>query len=568
MFRSLPLVLFAVGCSPDFLGDPLDGDGEVDRVVWTADALWAGESPDGPLDAMGFALPEAAAPPWHDLSGDWTITADGPTTFDTLRDDLWLASNPDFVSLPPLSFTLVQDGSHVVPVDRGWQRTWHNGYDAIVSPGRVWSEDGDGGATRISLPVQLVERNGNCTHDGMFTWLVDDDDVSAAGWQVVQENCLHHTFDAWGATTLTWEAGTPPEAADVAAAWEEELAGRLPTRPLEDLALWGVDVDALGADLTPDSRSALWVLYDGVLFVEPAATRAGHHPFPESRPLPSFSTAKSLLVGIGAWWLAATHGEDFRRTPVGELVPEVAGIPSWDPVQVGHLLDMASGHYVSTVHGVDEDGPTLSGFFFAEYHWAKMSWATAFPYRDPPGTQFVYHSSDSYLAMAAMQASLDRADPGTDLFDALWEDVYGPLGVDPASRVSLRAWVDGPADGQPYGGYGMWWTLDSLAKLSAFVAEGAPGLVGADAALQRDPTDPGLDTVSEAWRYNDQVWAYQLGAYDGLPCEAWVPQFIGYGGTTVALLPSGVILGVHGDGDGWWWQPAARALYDLEPWCD
>ena len=58
--------------------------------------------------------------------------------------------------------------------------------------------------------------------------------------------------------------------------------------------LAGVDVDALGADLTPESRSALWVLYDGVLFVEPAATRAGNHPFP-GHPLPT-STARAKRV--------------------------------------------------------------------------------------------------------------------------------------------------------------------------------------------------------------------------------------------------------------------------------
>ncbi len=547
----------------DALGDPLTGSGDVDRADWTARALREGRVPGTPTPTAAFALPDDAAPPLHSVDGQLVLEADDAPAWTTHVDTFVLEFFPWYRQLPALTLDLVQRGSHVVPVERGRIRTGHPGYDAIIGAGRAWSEVGDEGATRVSLPFALVEHNLNCTHDGMLTFLVDDAGVSAVGWQVVQETCVHHQFDAWGTVPAMHTPGpTDPTVTD---AWEAEVLRRLPTAPLEDL---GVDVSVLHGSAGPLERSSLWVLSEGTLYIETPQTRFGPHPFPSVRALPSFSTAKSLLVGVGSWWLAATHGDAFRSTRVAELLPEVAARPSWTEVTLEHLLDMSSGHYGSAVPSLDEDGATMSSFFLAETHAEKMFWALGFPPSAEPGTTFVYHSSDTYLALAAMEAWLRSREPGADFFERVSTAVWEPLGVSDLTRRSLRATLVSPEDGQAYGAYGLWWTADDIAKLAQFLQDGAPGLVGADGPLQRDPSDPGLPATSPEWRYNDQIWGARLGDTYGYPCERWIPLLSGYGGISVVLLPSGDVLGIFNDNGRWDWGGAAMALYARRPWCD
>ncbi|MFT4621797.1 MAG: hypothetical protein ACI8PZ_000449 [Myxococcota bacterium] len=548
------------GTAPDALGDPLGGDGRVDRIHWTAEALRDGLVGSEPVPTEAFALPVAAAPPTHDVSGTWSLATDPRPAWTTWADLAGLESYARYRELPALTFDVSQQGSHVVPHEHGWQRTGHAGYDLILAPGRAWSEQGDAGATRVAVPFALVEHNGNCTHDGLLTWLVDDAGPSRVGWQVVQETCLHHKFDAWGATFAEWTP-SPAEPA-VTAAWTDEVLNRMPAEPLSDL---GLEPDALRAGVDPTDLSALWVLSEGRLYADTPVTRWGVHPFPEVRPLPSFSTAKTLFVGMGAWWLAAEHGDGFRTTPVSELVPGASVLG--DALMVEHLLDMSTGRYHSAVHDEDEAGATMAAFFAVEAHREKLAIALTFPRQEPPGSRFVYHTSDSYLAVAALEGWLDRYEPGADLLDRVWEEVWAPLSISTLSRASLRATVEAPDDGQAYGGYGLWWTTDGVARLAAFLAQGAPGLTGADAALQRDPSDPGVPALDGEWRYNDHTWAVRLGPDDGFPCERWVPLMSGYGGIAIVFLPSGDVLGVFGDSDAHDWRPGARALYDRTPWC-
>jgi hypothetical protein len=545
------------------LGDPLLGDGKVARDLWAAEALRSGARPPTPVETSAFALPAAAAPPLHALDGELIFGSDLEPSWTTLVDTFALEWSVRYRQLPRLQLDVVQRGSHVLPVERGRYRTGHPAYDAIFGPGRAWSELGDDGATRIAMPFSLIEHNANCTHDGMLTFILDDDGPSRAGWQIVQETCLHHKFDAWGAVTVEHTSGSTDTA--ITDAWEAEVLGRLPTAPLEDL---GIDPGLLYDGSTATERSALWVWSDGTLYVETPETRYGPHPFPDVRALPSFSTAKSLLVGVGSWWMAAEHDDSFRSARVADLLPEVAAIPSWSSVTVEHLLDMSTGHYDTAIPNVDEDGATMAEFIIAETHADKMSHALDFPRSESPGTTFVYHTSDSYLALAALEAWLNTVDPGADFFESVSTEVWEPLGVSPLTSRSLRATLDAPEDGQAFGGYGLWWTTDDIAKLAKFLQDGAPGLVGAEGPLQRDPADPGLPAFGDEWRYNDQVWGARLGASYGYPCEAWAPLLSGYGGITVLMLPSGDILGKFTDTGVFSWGTAASTLYARNPWCD
>ena len=76
----------------------------------------------------------------------------------------------------------------------------------ILSPGRVWSEPGDGGLSRASLPFVLLEGAG--ARNGLATFLYDDNRVSAWRFQIVQENVpWRDKYDGWGQADIRYTPG-------------------------------------------------------------------------------------------------------------------------------------------------------------------------------------------------------------------------------------------------------------------------------------------------------------------------------------------------------------------------
>jgi hypothetical protein len=106
--------------------------------------------------------------------------------------------------LPAFRFELVQDGADLVPLRRGPQASDHPHWEFILEPGRVWDEAGDGGWSRAALPFALQERNANCTHNGLLTFLFRSDGaVSRVAWQIGSETCRYLKIDFWGMAAAT-----------------------------------------------------------------------------------------------------------------------------------------------------------------------------------------------------------------------------------------------------------------------------------------------------------------------------------------------------------------------------
>jgi hypothetical protein len=87
-------------------------------------------------------------------------------------------------------------------------------------------------------------------------------------------------------------------------------------------------------------------------------------------------------------------------------------------------------------------------------------------------------------------------------------------------------------------------------------------------AMQRDPTDRGLDTTGTVpFKYNNEFWARQFGPAQGFPCSFWVPFMSGYGGITVAMMPNGATYYYFSDSETFTWQAAVTEAAKLSPQC-
>ena len=50
----------------------------------------------------------------------------------------------------------------------------------------------------------LVERNANCVHNGLLTFLFDDSKISQVRYQITHETCEYFQFDMWGQVGATY----------------------------------------------------------------------------------------------------------------------------------------------------------------------------------------------------------------------------------------------------------------------------------------------------------------------------------------------------------------------------
>jgi hypothetical protein len=407
-----------------------------------------------------------------------------------------------------------------------------------------------------------------------MAFLFDDEGISHVWYQVTQETTVSLRADLWGLVEAAYHRQPVPGAGRIRADFEAELAARFPTRPIEDLAADypGVDLTAFGRGVTPEAMTWYGFVAGGVNYVGGCMTRYGLYPYCESMRAASYSTAKSSFVSVALMRLAQLYGPDVPHLLVKDYVPEAAASPGdWSAVTFDDTLDMATGNYRTAAIMADEE--TWSDPFWSEQYAADLL-AAAFdrPHKAPPGTQWVYRTADTFILTRALGNYLRSvAGPGTDIFQFVVEEIYRPLAINPGTLSTLRTKDDG-WQGQPYGGMGMWWIPDDLAKLAVFLntdggAAGGeqlldPGLLAA--ALQRDPDDRGL-AIDARNRYNDAFWAAVYRS--DFDCEVWVPHMLGYSGIVVALFPNGTAYYYASDGREFTWDAALAEADRISPLC-
>jgi len=528
-------------------------------------AAWpaaAGSAPPVAADAVRITLGDAQAVHSEVLIDRFGMLADGH----------------GFAGLPPFDFTFVRDGNALVPLVRTPVANDVSGWELIVSPGRWLAGEGSP-ARRAEIPFALKERNADCLHYGVLSVDTGTHGTSAmAGFRIASETCQYLQFNADGRYRAAVAARTLPGRDAVIAAWRAERAARLPVRPIAALAsdYPGTDPAAFGsaAEVDPAAMTAYGFVIDGRHYVSACGTRDGSYAYCDSMPLPSYSLAKSLFAGL-ALMRAEYLYPGARGAPIAGLVDACRGNPAWQGVSIEHALDMATGNYASATPAADEDAAIASEFFLAEEHAAKVRAAcNSYARRAAPGTRWVYHTSDTYLAGTALTAYIrQHGGPGLDLYDDLVvAPLWKPLGLSPLTFATRRTY---DAARQPFAGWGLSFLRDDIARLGLFLGRDRGRVHGKTvldealfaATMQRDAADRGLPADFPGMRYNNGFRALDVAPYLGCSEPTWVPVLSGFGGIIVILLPNDSVYYYFSDGGQHRWMAAARAAHGIRPLC-
>ncbi|MGB0133064.1 hypothetical protein, partial [Dokdonella sp.] len=199
------------------------------------------------VDLSAFAPDADAVAPTQRFEGRLRLRGE-PSTRTLVADKNYLSSKDirQARSFPDdFDFEFVQFEDALIPVRRGPIRSTHDWWEFVLEPGRVWDEPGDQGFTRAAIPFALTEKNANCTHNGVLMVLFKDDRVlKHAAVQISSETCLYLQFDLWGMLSAEYTPLEVQGADAVIAAYQREVAARIPTRPLAALTeeFPGIDV--------------------------------------------------------------------------------------------------------------------------------------------------------------------------------------------------------------------------------------------------------------------------------------------------------------------------------------
>ena len=562
-------------------GDPLTGNGVVSRSLLTYANLTSGSS-TAPVDDSAFALPANAAMPLHTFEGSLTLNNEATSGgFSEVRDDYAYTGNQDNPRkhLPEFSFEFVQNGSHLIPVAQGLSITGHAYWNYIIGPGRAWSETTDNGWSRASFPFTLVQRNSNCTHNGVMTFLFNASSVSNVRYQITQETCVYYKINMWGQLSASYSPYAVSNAATYKANHATEVGNRLPTKPITDLAVdypsSGVNTSVFGSGVTAAHMTTYGVVFNGVNYVSGCGTRYGQYAYCGVMRVPSYSTAKSAMASMSLMRLGQKYGTGMYNLLIKDYVPEYTSAPGvWTNVTFNHTIDMATGNYRLAGYESDEGGSYMETFFLAEPYSTKITAAFNFPNKTTPGSLWVYHSSDTFIVGRAMQNYLNSQGGGGDIFNMLRDEVFVPLKLSAGTMTSLR--TDNSATGQAFAGYGLFWTQDDIAKV-ALLLNNQNGVINGTQILQPDmladsmqddPSDRGVNTTgSPVFKYNNGFWAKEFTSADGYTCSFYTPFMSGYGGITVVMMPNGATYYYFSDNEEYSWSSSVNEANKLAPHC-
>jgi hypothetical protein len=532
------------------------------------DSLMGNSQPSGTASDAFFGPSSNALPASNSFEGSVRLTNPSANAqISIVRDDYNYGRARRF--LPNFNFDFVQTSDdRLAPSTRGLHKTGDAFWNVIVGVGSVWDEPGnaDQGYSRASIPFTLNQVNSQCVHNGVMLFLYRSDGrTSQLRYQVTQETCVYYKVNLWGQLDVNYSARQVSGASRIRTDWTQELADRVPVKSLADdleRDYPGVDASVFASGISDAHLTTYGIVAAGSVYTARCRTRQGEYYYCSEMVTPSYSTSKSLFAGLVMMRLAERYGTqvyDQRITDWLNPDPAWGSLSNFTNVTFRNTVDMATGNYQNAAYGVDEAGTerpfTTDLFFLSEFYLDKLYYSYRFPPKVAPGTFFSYHSTDTFLVTTAMQTYLQSQSDqpsNADIFDFLVDEIFRPLKIQIGAYSSLK--TDNCPNFcriQAFGGYGLFFTIDDIAKITQFVSNGghignqqvvhAPSLAG---ALQQSSSDRGLNTNNQGGdglntpNYNYGFWSneYQVGN-----CRAWVPYASGYGGIRFVFNPNGIV---------------------------
>jgi CubicO group peptidase (beta-lactamase class C family) len=510
--------------------------------------LLAGEvSPDSPVNNVYLTPIGEVGPPQHQIEGTLFVPQ--------FRMSVSESDVGDQAFFPGFSTEFFTHDEYLVPVQRdilpanGNSRYWNT----ILSPGKAWSEPADGGLSRASLPFLLVAPQSNEAHNGVATFLYDQETVSSLYLQVTQETAAWNRTDFWGQSTMQYVPDPIDDVDELEAAFTEELKRQTSIRPWSDLAD-DYDPNQLATfndRFHPWDISASGLVLDGTIYLQPCLTRYGEYPYCRYMRHGVFSVTKSMGAAVAMLRLAEKYGERVFDLKVSDYVEVTTEHDGWKEVTFGDALNMATGIGDDpNLEGImaEEDQPRFSRFLEARSAEEKLDVCFSYgSYPWGPGEAARYNSINTFVLSVAMTDFLKAQEgPDVDIWDMVLEEVYRPIGIQHAPIMRTHE-PDG-SKGIPIFGYGLYPTIDDVAKVATLFHNGGkhdgeqllhPGKL-AEAFYQTDVT--GLPTgdrnqYGEA-TYHMSFWSLPYRTDRG--ALVLVPYMSGYGGNHVALMPNGM----------------------------
>lgn len=583
---------------PAMPGDPLAGNGNVSRHLLTYSELFSNDAPAAPVDdSAGYSVPANAAEPSQSFEGTLILSDVAKRGgFQILRDDDKYDDGNDspWRHLANFSFQFVQNGSRLVPVQQGLAITGSTAWNYIVGMGRVWQEKSDMGYMRASFPFALVERNQNCVHNGEMTFLFSNTrkpNISSVRYQVTQETCLYLKFNMWGQVPAVYVPAKISGSADIKEAAVAEMTNRLPTKPISalrsDYPNSGIDpANFTKGRKSPEDVTTYGLFVHGVNYVSGCPTRFGTYAFCDEMRLPSYSLAKSSFAGVALMWLGQQYGDSVYGERIRNYVPQYVDGGEWKNVTFADAADMATGNFLSAKPDADESSPQELAFLTVEPYTQKIADAfKPFPHKAEPATTWVYQTHASFILTQAMNEFLQRHErSGTDIFNAVRDAVYKPIGLSRGGLSMLR--TDNSVIGKPFGGYGLFFNQDDIAKIGRLLNNSGGAIDGKQVLdpvrLQEslfrtaNPStvgvaipDVGEPPVKNTFRYRNYFWAKHVttAEFPEYRCGFWISFMTGYGGNSVVLLPNGATFYIFSDGNEWVWYSAVNETNKIAPLC-
>lgn len=555
------------------------------RTQLTYTNLMSGTYP-ATINMSAYAPDTGASSPTNTFQGTLTLSGTVSTSLVTRNNAYVSAAQWSTAQTLPadFNFKFVQSGGALIPEKRGANASSHGWWEFIVEPGQVWNEASDNGYSRAAIPFALVQKNANCTHNGVMTFLFrDDGSMSKVAFQITSETCNYLKFDMWAMlSTRSYAPATVANAATLISSYTTEVANRLPVYPISQLATDYTRTD--GTAVVPANfaiggaahRTVYGLVIDGKNYRSACSTRNGDYPYCDVLVLPSYSTAKTI-VGATALMRLEQLYPNTRTTILRNYVSQCQN-SIWSTETFENAIDMTTGNYVSAAYMTDEGGTAMANFFNATTHAARINVVcNSFPQKVTPDTTWVYHSSDTYALGAAMNTYL-KAQPGRSTQDIytqiLYNDLWAPLNLSGDMAYTRRTY---DTTAQPFTAYGLFYHHDDIARIATFLND-ADGILGGaqvlnkamlDAALQRTPADPGktLPAPYTYLRYNNGLWASNVGPSLGCAGAKYLPFMSGFGGISVLLIPNHTVYYSFMDDGTTDWTTAAVESNRIRNYC-